>query len=908
MESTVQQLEQQLNQAQFGSQQFTQLSQNLQQARRALAQVQQQTQATSAGANQAGQNAQQMGSQFQDAFNIASLAAGNTGQALQSLQGGFQSVQGGIGTVVKGFSTLKGAIASTGIGLLLLAFGALVTYFTRSQEAMNFLDRKTKALQAVFNLLSQQVAKVGKFLFEAFQNPKKTLTELVDAIQTNLMNRLKSFAVVLEGIRDMDFEKVTNGVIQFGTGIENASQKARNLSANLQQFGKDAAAAAKEAERLALSNQQISAQERALNVERANSRARIEALKKASEDVTKSFTARIEASKQAAAIEDALIQKQLRLTDQKIQNLQAEHKLKGDITSADKDALAELQVQRAEVLQESLGLQTELQNTLNGLRQEQKDKDKTAADERKAAADKAVEENKARLEKEAADASAATALKFANQKAALERELALAEEGSTEQLRLRKQLAELETETQLASITEKYEKAGPKEKDALVQQVKEVQAAGNAAQQKIEADFQRERTLKAAQNEADLAQVKVLGLREGTKEYFQALLEQVNAEERLALAQLKDTKENEAQRTKIVAEAAKQRREIVTQIATAPTADLGDSILKKLFGVSDDDLDEVKAKVNEAADAAMNTTLELLTMAGQARMEALQAQMEEADSILGAAKDAADALDAQLEDSQSRIDSLEDQLLNAKGAQRERIIKQLEVERQRNAAIAADKQKEDARAKQAEKEKIALQQQQQKEQEKMNRLALAAASIDKAVTAGLAIQAAVKATVGANSIPFPGNLAAIVVALAATASAIASAKQLANGFDEGGFTGSGFGTPDDSGFRVAGVVHENEWVAPKWMVTSPKFSSTIAQLEVARQNGGTGYAQGGYAQVAVPTPQQGVDMTVLVAMQQNIQTLQQQTAAALQKPITVRPSDIVTYEADRTRISDHYLN
>jgi hypothetical protein len=62
-------------------------------------------------------------------------------------------------------------------------------------------------------------------------------------------------------------------------------------------------------------------------------------------------------------------------------------------------------------------------------------------------------------------------------------------------------------------------------------------------------------------------------------------------------------------------------------------------------------------------------------------------------------------------------------------------------------------------------------------------------------------------------------------------------------FAAGGYTGSGFGTPDDSGYKVAGVVHEGEYVAPKWMVNSNP--TLFSELERKRLKG---YATGGFVQ------------------------------------------------------------
>ncbi len=59
-------------------------------------------------------------------------------------------------------------------------------------------------------------------------------------------------------------------------------------------------------------------------------------------------------------------------------------------------------------------------------------------------------------------------------------------------------------------------------------------------------------------------------------------------------------------------------------------------------------------------------------------------------------------------------------------------------------------------------------------------------------------------------------------------------------YAKGGFT-RGIGKRDKTGFKVAGYVHEDEWVAPKWMVekNKPLFNS----LESLRLSG---YAKGGY--------------------------------------------------------------
>ena len=50
-------------------------------------------------------------------------------------------------------------------------------------------------------------------------------------------------------------------------------------------------------------------------------------------------------------------------------------------------------------------------------------------------------------------------------------------------------------------------------------------------------------------------------------------------------------------------------------------------------------------------------------------------------------------------------------------------------------------------------------------------------------------------------------------------------------FASGGYTGQGM-YKDKTGERVAGIVHQGEWVAPKWMVNS--YGDLFQQLESVR--------------------------------------------------------------------------
>lgn len=77
---------------------------------------------------------------------------------------------------------------------------------------------------------------------------------------------------------------------------------------------------------------------------------------------------------------------------------------------------------------------------------------------------------------------------------------------------------------------------------------------------------------------------------------------------------------------------------------------------------------------------------------------------------------------------------------------------------------------------------------------------------------------------------------AIQAAIAIAAYELNLSKVKSAQFAGGGYTGPGK-QRDNTGHRVAGVVHEDEWVSPKWMVRHPKYGPVIQDLEEVRKKG-----------------------------------------------------------------------
>jgi len=72
-------------------------------------------------------------------------------------------------------------------------------------------------------------------------------------------------------------------------------------------------------------------------------------------------------------------------------------------------------------------------------------------------------------------------------------------------------------------------------------------------------------------------------------------------------------------------------------------------------------------------------------------------------------------------------------------------------------------------------------------------------------------------------------------------------------YANGGFTGRGAGARDSTGYKQAGIVHEDEWVAPKWMIDNNK--GLFNTLEQARLKG---FANGGFTSKTVTKAMNGL--------------------------------------------------
>ena len=367
-----------------------------------------------------------------DELNSAFPVFGKIATAAKALGRAFTVALGPVGIVI--------AAVVAGIGLLLKAFAG-------TQEGADKLAKVTAVLGAVFDRLLGVAQVLGKAIFDTFSDPQQAVSDLWEAIKTNLSNRLdgfieqwKALGDVIAGVFTLDSDRISEGVDNFGeattrvlTGVVDLTDKASKAFSD---FGDEIEKAAETGARIA----EIDRNLRALALNRAEQEGRItrelEEQRAIVSDVTKSSAQRTAAAQKFNALQKQLTDFETRRLDLEIErgNLAAST---SDTLDEEKIRIAELVSAKEEALARELAANREINNQINGL-------NKAAADKAIAEAQRATAERiKAQEEELAATiervkAQDALDLDLNNRKAALlKQELEFIKKAQEDELLLR---------------------------------------------------------------------------------------------------------------------------------------------------------------------------------------------------------------------------------------------------------------------------------------------------------------------------------------------------------------------------------------------------------------------------------------------------------------------------------------
>lgn len=300
-----------------------------------------------------------------DLTGVMELADKATGGLASSLV----NVAKGTGNVTKGFKTMKVAIAATGIGLLVVAIGAVATALTNSEAGQN-----------KFNKMMTQIGVV--------------IGNVTD-ILGNFGNAIMSFVTG-------NFDEARESIGKVTEGIKNFGEETR----------KEIAIAGELADKRAKADKQ----ERKLLLERAEANRKIAELReKAADKENVTVEERIKAIEEAGRIEEDITNKEIENARLRFEAKKEENAL-SESTKEDLDEEAQLQAELINLQTARLTKQKALTAEVTTARREQETELKAIRDEaaaqEKEIADKKAEQKKIDDQKEIDDAKALADLKL----------------------------------------------------------------------------------------------------------------------------------------------------------------------------------------------------------------------------------------------------------------------------------------------------------------------------------------------------------------------------------------------------------------------------------------------------------------------------------------------------------------
>lgn len=300
--------------------------------------------------------------------NFSGLAtdAQKLGGAGNLLTSTLKGVGASIMTVVKAslafIATPIGAVIAA-VGLVL---GAIVGYLKSTQSGMDAVTKVTRPLVAIFESLVGVLQDVGKWLFEAFTNPKKSLEDIYNFVKKNLITTFEGLYDIIVGIATLDFAQAKKGFKTLGDQAKENIDLVKDAATQVGEFFDEAIQKGLELDRLEKELEQV----RINNTIEIGKQAELfKEQNKIAEDTNKTLAEReaaVTESIAAAGRLNALKQQELDLEIAILKNKQS----RNDTSREEELQLAELVAKKNELNAQELEMTTTQQNKLNTIRRQ----------------------------------------------------------------------------------------------------------------------------------------------------------------------------------------------------------------------------------------------------------------------------------------------------------------------------------------------------------------------------------------------------------------------------------------------------------------------------------------------------------------------------------------------------------
>ena len=320
-------------------------------------------------------------SKTQDISGSVDMASGSLDRMTGGMVTMFKGVAGGVKKAVLGMKTLRGAIMSTGIGLLVVAVGALAAAFTSSEEGQNKFAKIMAVIGSVTDNVIDLFADLGEVIIKAFEDPQQAVKDLWEFIKTNFVNRVVGMVEFLPAVGkaikqafQLDFagaaKTATDAIVKMTLGVENFTDKAEKAAEKGKEYLDQVAEEMRLAGEVADMRAKAAKLDRELLVDRSTIEAKIAALRlKSRQEEEFGAEARKQALLDAQVLEEQLLAKEmealgLRKDAQVLENTFA----RSNIENLDKEAAAIAAVNNIQTTR--LNSQKSTQRELNRLNKE----------------------------------------------------------------------------------------------------------------------------------------------------------------------------------------------------------------------------------------------------------------------------------------------------------------------------------------------------------------------------------------------------------------------------------------------------------------------------------------------------------------------------------------------------------
>ena len=256
----------------------------------------------------------------------------------------FSAGVSGARKMVAGMKTLKGAIAATGVGLLVVALGTLVQWFSTSEKGAKAFATIGYSLEALFkNLTDRLNTFLEGDLVSFFEDPQTAIKDLGKLILDNIIKRFEGILLLTPRLGEAlvmlfkgDFEGAAklagNAILQISTGMEDTIGVIEDGIETIKDIAEEVVEETKKAisqgDRLASLENRLAKATAAFTVEQAKLTTAIDEQQKIIDDTTRSYDDRVAALEtqselslklaqeiaNQAALEEATIKARLALT------------------------------------------------------------------------------------------------------------------------------------------------------------------------------------------------------------------------------------------------------------------------------------------------------------------------------------------------------------------------------------------------------------------------------------------------------------------------------------------------------------------------------------------------------------------------------------------------------------------